>query len=126
MGLWYAKCQGLALRGRDGAHGSLGRVSQALGRSVQLEADLVRGAPPWAQFSASQHSVRASGPAPPSRLTAFYQPQYTPMIADSKHYHKGQCPEVGSDEYNEMAGVPYRELLGALLYAAELRLWGTF
>ena len=48
-------------------------------------------------------------------------PQYTPMIADAKHYHKGQCPEVGSDEYNEMAGVPYRELLGALLYAAELR-----
>ena len=48
-------------------------------------------------------------------------PKYTPMESDASIYTKAQCPEVGSEEHQEMKRVPYRSLLGALLYMTEIR-----
>ena len=48
-------------------------------------------------------------------------PKYTPMESDASIYTKAQCPEIGSKEHQEMKQVPYRSLLGALLYMTEIR-----
>ena len=47
-------------------------------------------------------------------------PKYMPMDPDAK-FSKDQMPEVGSEEHNHMRTVPYRELLGSLMYATNVR-----
>ena len=50
----------------DGTHGSLGRVSQALGRSAQQRVRFSLGRPSLGAIQRFTHGVWASGPAPPS------------------------------------------------------------
>jgi hypothetical protein len=47
-------------------------------------------------------------------------PKHTPMASDST-FSKDQMPAEGSAEHTYMQAIPYRELLGSLMYAANIR-----
>ena len=55
-----------------------------------------------------------------SKFNASKVPKYTPMEKGA-FLSKRQCPEPGSDEHTEMQDVPYRSLLGGLLYLTGVR-----